>query len=941
MRVTAWLGILLLAPSFAQFPQVRTQEVRMGQQRPAIHRIAQDALGLVWIGSDKGLLRTDGEQVEVMLRTDPASVTALAAADNGVVAALSDGRIVRCDGRSCEATPLGASLIDTPARGILYMPDGALLLGTYGAGLWILREGRILRVTEKDGLPDDHVNGLCLLDDGAVVAATDQGLALLRDDRVTQVYGEAEGAPDNLVLSVTTDGTRVWAGTDRHGPFRWDPRTDTHALHQPLETWGHGAVVAIAVQGGQLWLGTDREGLLLHEYSPSAGAGAPPLLRREPEATGHGVHDLFVDRDGAAWWCRGTERLHRADPRVLVIADHEGVDLRRITAITVDRQERIWFATQEGLFHHPAAFAEGHSMGRTAVRTDPRKPIVSLTAAEDGTVWAATFGDGVIAMSPDGRVRRHISRESGIDDDVLVARARGDTVWFGTLSGVLEWRDGRFHRHDLPGTGFVYDVLPLPRGEVLAATDGDGVVRYRDGAWQVVPSPHRTFYTLLRDGERRTWAAGPGTGLCEVMTDGVRCAGQDLVPFDGDLFALGRLGSMIAAFGSTGIAAFDPGANAWSDLGIMLGLGPLDAELNNACDDATGALWLASTSGLVRIRSTNQALTRGIPTVITAMLIGNESVGPVSHWTTPHDRNDITFHFTGLHYADPGALRFEVRLLGHDDRGFITRDRASAWSALPPGEYRFQVRAFIGEAPTVDNWAEVTWVVRPPWWRRPWVIVLAVLSIATLVTASVRAREKRLRERERMRREQVRFQLDALRSQVDPHFLFNSFNALVELIETDPGKAVEHVELLSVFFRNILQVRDRERITLAEEIALLRTYFALEQRRFGDTIAMELQVDDAARTKGIVPLTLQLLVENALKHNIIAGDRVFTIHVRATPSHVEVENPLVPRLSPPRSTGFGLESITKRYAALTTRPVEVVRSASDFLVRIPLLGPRP
>ena len=197
------------------------------------------------------------------------------------------------------------------------------------------------------------------------------------------------------------------------------------------------------------------------------------------------------------------------------------------------------------------------------------------------------------------------------------------------------------------------------------------------------------------------------------------------------------------------------------------------------------------------------------------------------------------------------------------------------------------------------------------------------------------------RYRDRLEKEKVRFQLDALRSQVDPHFLFNSFNALVELIETAPERAVEHVEQLSIFFRNILQVRERERITVGEELGLLANYFALEQRRFGDAIALDVHVDEDARARGIVPLTLQLLVENALKHNVVVGGSTFTVRIASTGDGIVVSNPLRPRSSPPRSTGFGLHSITTRYAALTDHPIEVRKDSTDFTVRIPLIDPAP
>lgn len=238
-------------------------------------------------------------------------------------------------------------------------------------------------------------------------------------------------------------------------------------------------------------------------------------------------------------------------------------------------------------------------------------------------------------------------------------------------------------------------------------------------------------------------------------------------------------------------------------------------------------------------------------------------------------------------------------------------------------------------------WTELAIAIHPPWWQRPWAIALLLLIAAAVAYLLIRARDRRLLDRQRMEQEKVRFQLEALRSQVDPHFLFNSFNTLAELIESDPAMAVGHVEQLSTFFRNILQVRDRERITVDEELRLLRTYFGLEQRRFGESVRLQVDVGPEAMKRCIVPLTLQLLVENAFKHNVVAGGGGYVISIASEGDELVVRNPIRERATPPRSTGFGLDSIRKRYAALTQRPLHVQRAQGHFIVRVPLLDFAP
>lgn len=927
---TAVLVALLTSAAVAQFPLHRSLEVSPGQQRPSITGIVQDTLGLLWAGSDLGILRTDGEQVDVILRTEDVHVNAIAAHKDGVIAALADGTVVRCGRDRCDTLLVDAKLAEHPVRSILLAAEGRVHLATYGDGLWTLHEGKVEHLNMASGLLDDHVNGLAALPDGRIVAATDQGLAVCGHGRVVEVFDGMKGAPDNLILSVAVDENgSVYAGTDGRGVFAWRPGTNVATLVDPA--WDRGPVVSIAVHAGMVWAGTDHHGVALLGLAENANYrqhfGSGETARR--------CLGFFPDHEGAMWWCDGSALIHRADPAVLFVPEHEGADLRSITALCVDQDDRIWFATEKGLYRHSTAFSEDAHVTRIPLEVDPRTPIVSLAASMDGTVWAATFGAGVFAIQRDGNVRRYVKADGLGNDNVLAVRTRGDTVWFATLEGVSRWSRGRFQW--LKGTaGFTFDVLPLGGDHALVATDGRGVLQW-NGAVEPVASSARTYYSLVSDEKGGVWTCGPATGLCSVGQRSLSCVGAGRSPFDGDLFALGWSDGHAIAFGRTGTVALDPQSGRWTDLTARLGLEDIQAQLNVIARDKHGALWFGCDRGLVRLKLDDQHFQPDVPVIVTGLQVNGSPVGIEPLIRTTHDRNDITVRFTGLYYADPTALRFEYRV--DQGRSVRTRDRELALPGLAPGQHTVRIRAFVGEPGPSSPWRTITIAVAAPWWSRVEVLVALGLFIGGVVYLLVRARDRRLRERERAEQEKVRFQLEALRSQVDPHFLFNSFNTLVALIETDTEKAVEHVDALSIFFRNMLVVRDKDLIPLHEELELLKSYFGLEQRRFGNAIGLFINLGGDVSRYSIVPLTLQLLVENALKHNAATVAQPLHVHVNVEVEMLVVRNTVRPRASAPRSTGFGLESIIKRYAALTPRPVEVVRGTDTFTVRIPLIAP--
>lgn len=190
---------------------------------------------------------------------------------------------------------------------------------------------------------------------------------------------------------------------------------------------------------------------------------------------------------------------------------------------------------------------------------------------------------------------------------------------------------------------------------------------------------------------------------------------------------------------------------------------------------------------------------------------------------------------------------------------------------------------------------------------------------------------------EKLLRENATARYEVLKNQVSPHFLFNSLNALTNLVHRDPDKAVTFIKQLSEVYRYVLDTRDQEIISLADELAFLKSYVYLQQIRFGDKLRVRL--DLATRDDVFVtPLALQMLVENAIKHNTIADGQPLDIHIFESDGYIQVENTLQRRESTlEHSSGVGLENISRRYETLGSAEVLYFEKDGKFIVRIPLV----
>ncbi|WP_421797134.1 sensor histidine kinase [Haliscomenobacter sp.] len=195
-----------------------------------------------------------------------------------------------------------------------------------------------------------------------------------------------------------------------------------------------------------------------------------------------------------------------------------------------------------------------------------------------------------------------------------------------------------------------------------------------------------------------------------------------------------------------------------------------------------------------------------------------------------------------------------------------------------------------------------------------------------------------LNEAERLKREFVQAQLDGLKSQVNPHFLFNSLNTLVYIIPEDPDKAVEFVQKLAKVYRYILEIQERRLIPLWEEMEFLESFWFLHKERFCNNLRISIDIPKAERKHLIVPLSLQLLFENAIKHNIISKEKPLSISLKIEDGkRLVVRNTLQLRSNPEPGTQTGLANIKNRYEYFSDQPVVVEQTDQEFVVSLPLI----
>lgn len=232
---------------------------------------------------------------------------------------------------------------------------------------------------------------------------------------------------------------------------------------------------------------------------------------------------------------------------------------------------------------------------------------------------------------------------------------------------------------------------------------------------------------------------------------------------------------------------------------------------------------------------------------------------------------------------------------------------------------------FIGDM-ALSNWITINVAL----------LVSAILHAKSFIEEWKKSTKKEVVE-QKLIAKSANAQFETLKNQLDPHFLFNSLNVLSALIDENPDQAQRFTSSMSKIYRYVLDQKDKELVTVEEELDFAKTYCDLLKTRFEDSVNFEFQVDEKDKSGFVVPLSLQLLLENCIKHNYATSGKPLNIRIFSEIGFLAIENNLQQREVTKEREGIGLSNIVQRYALITDRNVFIEKSDDNFKVKIPLL----
>lgn len=234
--------------------------------------------------------------------------------------------------------------------------------------------------------------------------------------------------------------------------------------------------------------------------------------------------------------------------------------------------------------------------------------------------------------------------------------------------------------------------------------------------------------------------------------------------------------------------------------------------------------------------------------------------------------------------------------------------------------------------PDKVNWTVIT--------ESTLIILVAVMFITHVYETVflVKESENEMVRNEQLERAKAEAELEALKNQIDPHFIFNSLNTLSHLIEEKPAKAKLFNDSLADVYRYILQNKARDLVMMKEEIDFLQSYFSLLQIRFEKAVALQVSVPDNLQELYLIPpISLQILVENAIKHNEFSPKNPLSIQIKWQPGELIIHNSIKKKILRNASSKIGLQNLGERYKLITEKEITIKEEEKDFTVHLPVL----
>lgn len=772
-----------------------------GLPHSTVSAIVQDRTGFVWLGTEDGLARYDGQRV-LTFRNDPEDPASLGASFVSELLLARDGTLwVGTDGGGVNRylpdkmaferfvpTHDPESLVSGSITAMSEDARGHIWIGTVGGGLAVLDPAtrKVRTYSVEDGLRAG-VSAVLAGDDGIVWVGTDVGLHRFDVARKSpELLFQDHEALKNVVITVLLRDREgaLWIGTDGNGLARYAPKTGKLDVHKadpdsPDRLADNSITTVYQDRHGRLWVGTQKALHLLVDPAAGRFERFPPGQGASMELPG-APKDIYEDAAGVIWIGTFAGGAALLDPRSPHFRLYKGAAIAEI----LPHGDELFVGTTEKLCRYRGSSSLEGICYRTGFAT-------SIRVDRSGVLWVGTWSDGLLRLDPDSKDQWTVFQHDPADAKGLgpgpvmeTYEDEAGNFWVALFGGGLQRMDrkrGEFANVALPSTE-LYGVVEEPKrpGVLWLGTADSGLLRLDVASGEVAaftPKPNdiesktdNAAVAFAFDGDQAIWLATAGGGLKRLdrKTLSFKTYGRrEGLPSDSIYSVMRDKSGHLWLSSLDGVARFDPKSERVHVFGTEDGLQSAEFSMGVAAQADSGLLYVGGINGF-NVFAPEEIETDGYrpPMVLTGIRVLDE---PYAGGSAPgllelaYERRVVTIDFAALSFSGSSKLTFEYKVDGLNDRWIGTRSSSVSFTGLADGDYTLRLRARNRHgAESEPIRLEIS--VAPPLWRTWWAYTIygaALLGVLFAVYRYQHTRMSRLRQMARLASIEKEYELTA------------------------------------------------------------------------------------------------------------------------------------------------------------------------------------
>lgn len=951
------LCYLLISSSFAYSQNIhyKTFTLPANGTTPKINCLYQNKQGYILVAATTGLFKFDGISFHKIPKETnvPDNVTAIyEAKDGNTWLGFNDGKLGWMMNNKLLLQNPEEGLPTKTIKKIIQDSAGVVWIATAGEGIYYYKDKHFYNINEDDGLSDNYVYDLAIGKLG-LIAVTDRGMNTCRFEKGKKVitnFTSKNKLPDNIVRAIANiNGEDFWIAMQDAGigTYTSDWSNYEGFAYQRGREFGQ---VDDLIQVGKVLYAASDKGLLNYEILIGNDLGKEVII------TNTKTNFLLQDSEGNIWAAGNDQLIRTSASKLQPLVTLPTEQATNLHTLLLNKDNHLWMNVSTGLKNLSKKENGKWTERLFKLPVSINAHISALYEDKFRNIWIGTMGNGLMVLDAKTGVYRKLNEIPVLTSaSILSITGKDDNVWIASLEGAVHVKLNALNKNILStytlsnsqnitrniGTNYIYDIYTDSKGRTWFATDGKGLSMWSNGQFTHYTDKNglksKVIYKIAEDKKGNIWFSTFDAGVIKFNGTSFKyfAVKQGLSDLNITSLASDNHGNIFVSH-KKGIDIINTNTETISYLDTEHGITDVNTDLNTLTSDKEGNVYFIANNSIYRY--SNQAIVSQPKIIIERIQLFLNDVDAKNGHVFEADEDNISFYFTGLYYSNPERIQYQYKLENYDQDWITTMDRRKDFPRLSPGTYTFKVRASLNKNFTNAQEASFTFTIQKPIWMRWWFIALLLLFTGGILFWYIKNREKRLKKWERLEKEKIQSQFETLRNQVNPHFLFNSFNTLVSEIEDDPKRAVEYVERLSDFFRSIVTYREKDLISLKEELNIIKDYLFIQRKRYGCAFAVDINITPEQENQYMIaPLTMQLLAENAVKHNAILKDKPLLLEMFIENDWLIVRNNINPKKQPEVSTRLGLQNIIKRYGLLTGKNVIINKNEKYFTVHIPII----